>query len=146
MNVIAYRQLTTDDIHYAMIKGQLKTDQPVMVRVFSTSRVNDVFDTIVGRYGSVSFDDIMKHIDVEGNGVILYMHRDESVPELMTKLKELGKGKSMEEMNKEQRDYGIGAQILRDIGVRKIKLLSRSKLKRIALPGYGLEITEVIEI
>jgi 3,4-dihydroxy 2-butanone 4-phosphate synthase/GTP cyclohydrolase II len=146
MNVIAYRQLTTDDIHYAMIKGKPELDNPVMVRVFSSSRVNDVFDTIVGRYGSVSFDDIMNQINKEGSGVILYMHRDETIPELMSKLKELGKGKSMEEMNTEQRDYGIGAQILRDIGIRKIRLLSRTKLKRIALPGYGLEITEVIEI
>lgn len=146
LKVIAYRQLTTDDIHYAMIKGEPKLDDPVMVRVFSSSQINDVFDTIIGRYNSVSYDTVMQHIEKEGNGVILYMHRNETLTELLAKLKELGAGKSIEEMNTEQRDYGIGAQILRDIGISKIKLLSRSKVKRIALPGYGLEINEVIEI
>jgi 3,4-dihydroxy 2-butanone 4-phosphate synthase/GTP cyclohydrolase II len=146
LKVIAYRQLTTDDIHYAMIKGEPKLEDPVMVRVFSSSQINDVFDTIIGRYNSVSYDTVMQHIDKEGSGVILYMHNNETLPELLAKLKELGAGKSIEEMNTEQRDYGIGAQILRDIGISRIKLLSRSKVKRIALPGYGLEITEVIEI
>lgn len=146
LRVIAYRQLTTDDIHYAMIKGEPDLDGPVMVRVFSSSQINDVFDTIIGRYNSVSYDDVMKHLNKEGSGVILYMHRNETLPELLSKLKELGAGKSIEEMITEQRDYGIGAQILRDIGISKIKLLSRSKVKRIALPGYGLEITDVIEI
>jgi 3,4-dihydroxy 2-butanone 4-phosphate synthase/GTP cyclohydrolase II len=146
LKVIAYRQLTTDDIHYAMIKGEPKLEHPVMVRVFSSSQINDVFDTIIGRYNSVSYDTVMQHIDKEGSGVILYMHNNETLPELLAKLKELGAGKSIEEMNTEQRDYGIGAQILRDIGISRIKLLSRSKVKRIALPGYGLEITEVIEI
>lgn len=146
LKVMAYRQLTTDDIHYAMIKGNPDLDNPVMVRVFSGSQINDVFDTIIGRYNNVSFDTVMKHIDKEGSGVILYMHRNESIPELLAKLKELGAGKSIEEMNTEQRDYGIGAQILRDIGITKIKLLTRSKVKRVALPGYGLEITDVVEL
>jgi 3,4-dihydroxy 2-butanone 4-phosphate synthase/GTP cyclohydrolase II len=146
MKVIAYRQLTTDDIHYAMIKEDLDLDNPVMVRVFSTSQINDVFDTIIGRFGAVTFDEIMKHINREGSGVILYMHHRETVSELMGKLKELGAGKPMHEMSAEQRDYGIGAQILRDIGISKIKLLSKSSVKRVALPGYGLTITEVIEI
>lgn len=146
MKVIAYRQLTTNDIHYAMIKEDLDLDNPVMVRVFSTSQINDVFDTIIGRFGNVTFDEIMTHINKAGSGVILYMHHRETVPELMGKLKELGAGKPMDEMNAEQRDYGIGAQILRDIGITKIKLLSKSSVKRVALPGYGLTITEVIEI
>ena len=94
----------------------------------------------------MTFDEIMTHINKAGSGVILYMHHRETVPELMGKLKELGAGKPMDEMNAEQRDYGIGAQILRDIGISKIKLLSKSSVKRVALPGYGLTITEVIEI
>ena len=146
LKVIVYRQLTTDDIHYAIIRGTPDLGQPVLVRVFSSSQINDVFDPIMGRYGNVAFDKIMEYIQAEGSGVILYMHHTESVPELLSKLQDLGNGKSIEEMHTEQRDYGIGAQILRDIGITRIKLLSRSKVKRIALPGYGLTITEVIEI
>jgi 3,4-dihydroxy 2-butanone 4-phosphate synthase/GTP cyclohydrolase II len=146
LKVLAYRQLTTNDIHYAMISGELELDKPVMVRVFSTSQINDVFDMIIGRYNSVSFETVMKHIHAAGSGVILYMRHNETLPELLARLKELGAGKSIEEMNTEQRDYGIGAQILRDIGISRIKLLSRSRVKRVALPGYGLEIAEVIEL
>jgi len=144
LKVVAFRQLTTDDIHYALIKGELRLDEPVMVRVFSTSHINDVFDTIIGRVGNIPFDTIMEHIDKAGSGVILYMHHRETVEELLAKLNELGKGKSMEEMNAEQRDFGIGAQILREIGISRISLLSRSKVKRVALQGYGLSIEEVI--
>ena len=146
LTVKAYRQLTTDDIHYALIKGELKLDEPVMVRVFSTSHINDVFDTIIGRHGNIPFDTIMKHINREGSGVILYMQHRETVEELLTKLQELGNGKTIDEMHAEQRDFGIGAQILREIGISRIKLLSRSEVKRVALQGYGLTIEEVVKV
>jgi len=146
LTVQAYRQLTTNDIHYALIKGKPDLEKPVMVRVFSTSQVNDVFDTVMGRLGSIPFETIMEKMDTEGSGVILYMQHRESLDELLSKIKELGMGKSIEEMNTEQRDFGVGAQILREVGVRKIKLLSRTKVKRIGLQGYGLSIEEVIQI
>ncbi len=146
LTVSAYRQLTTNDIHFALIKGRIDVHKPVMVRVFSSSQINNVFDTICGRFGNVSFDHIMDFIEKEGSGVILYMNHRETTEELLYRLKELGNGKSIDEMSFEQRDFGIGAQILREIGVREIKLLSRSKLKRVALQGYDLTITEVIEI
>lgn len=146
LQVSAYRQLTTNDIHYTLVKGELKVDQPVMVRVFSSSHIHDVFDTILGRHGNIPFDTVMKHIDEEGSGVILYMHHKETVEELLGRLVDLGNGKSIDEMNTEQRDFGIGAQILRDLGITRIKLLSRSKVKRVALQGYGLSIEKVIEI
>lgn len=146
LRVIPFRQITTNDMHFALIRGKLDVGNPVMVRVFSSSLINDVFDTICGRFGNVSFEKIMDHIDKEGNGVILYMNHRESTDELLGRLKELGNGKSIDEMSYEQRDFGIGAQILREIGIREIKLLSRSRLKRVGLHGYGLTITEVVEI
>ncbi|HAQ38897.1 MAG TPA: 3,4-dihydroxy-2-butanone-4-phosphate synthase [Saprospiraceae bacterium] len=146
LTVAAYRQLTTNDIHFALIKGKIDVSKPVMVRVFSSSQINNVFDTICGRFGNVSFDHVMDFIEKEGSGVILYMNHKETTEELLHRLKELGNGKSIDEMSFEQRDFGIGAQILREIGIREIKLLSRSKLKRVALQGYELTITEIVEI
>ncbi|MBN1633284.1 MAG: bifunctional 3,4-dihydroxy-2-butanone-4-phosphate synthase/GTP cyclohydrolase II [Ignavibacteria bacterium] len=153
-NIIIYRSLVEEKDHIALIKGKIDSAKPVLVRVHSECLTGDIF-------GSLRCDcreqliESMRMIDKEGTGVILYMRQEGRGIGLVNKLKAYKlqeKGKDTVEANIELgfkpdlRDYGIGAQILKDIGIKKIRLLTNNPKKIIGLHGYGMEIVERIPI
>lgn len=144
--VAVYTQLTTGDRHLAIYKGNLKQEEASLVRVHSQTETGDILGTLFGEYGS-QLQSCLKLIEKEGVGVLLYMRHGEKGDSLISKLKELDNNPTNDPLKSEvQRDFGVGAQILRDLGVEKIKLISNHPRKRIALLGYGLEITETVAL
>lgn len=143
--VKAFKQITTDDIHLAIVKGKI-TEKPTLVRVHSSAETNN----IIGILFDGQADLMHKAIDMiaaEGNGVFLYMRHGEKEDSILTKLKNIGEnGKLSKEQSEEQRDFGVGAQILRHLGLQNIKLITDNPKKRVGLVGYGLEIVENVEL
>jgi 3,4-dihydroxy 2-butanone 4-phosphate synthase/GTP cyclohydrolase II len=140
--VRAYRQDTTDDIHLAVYKGDWTEDDHVMVRVHSSTETGDILGFLFNSYGD-TITKSLNWIQQEGKGVLLFMRHSEkgSLLSTLEKVEEEGSLKALKRTG-DQRDFGIGAQILRDLSVKKIRLITRSQRKRIGLIGYGLEIVE----
>lgn len=146
--VIGFTQLTTGDTHLAIKKGDWKQDEPVLVRVHSTTETGGILGSIFENYGA-QLQKSMEIIADEGKGVLIYMRHSEKGASLLTRLKSYQKkGKELGEgtQSAEQRDYGIGAQMLRDLGITKIRLITNHPKRRIGLIGYGLEIVENISL
>jgi 3,4-dihydroxy 2-butanone 4-phosphate synthase/GTP cyclohydrolase II len=152
--LIAYRQKTTGDIHLAMIKGTWNADEPVMVRVHSSCATGDIFGSCRCDCGP-QLHHALRMVEKEGKGVVLYMNQEGRGIGLLNKLKAYKlqeQGRDTVQANLElgfkmdERDYGVGAQILRDLGIQKIKLISNNPKKRAGLLGYGLEIVDTIHI
>jgi 3,4-dihydroxy 2-butanone 4-phosphate synthase/GTP cyclohydrolase II len=150
----AYRQTNSGEVHLALIKGSWEKDDPVMVRVHSSCVTGDIFGSCRCDCGP-QLHGAMEMIDKDGTGVVVYMNQEGRGIGLLNKLKayELQeKGLDTVEANEElgfkadERDYGVGAQILRDLNISKIKLISNNPKKRVGLMGYGLEIVEVMPI
>jgi 3,4-dihydroxy 2-butanone 4-phosphate synthase/GTP cyclohydrolase II len=150
----AYTQITTGDVHMALVKGDWSESDPVMVRVHSSCATGDVLGSLRCDCGE-QLHAAMEMIERNGSGVLLYMQQEGRGIGLLNKLKayELQEnGRDTVEANldlgfkMDQRDYGVGAQILRDLGLTKIKLITNNPKKRVALKGYGLEIVENVGI
>ncbi len=145
-NVIAYNQTTTNDIHLALTMGDVNTDDPTLVRVHSNSETGDVLGMLFDGYAE-SLKSSLEKIAAEGRGALLYMRHGEKTQSILDKLKSLDTNPNNDPLpSEEQRDFGTGAQILRDLGINKIKLLSNHPKKRVGLIGYGLEIVETVLI
>lgn len=152
--LIAYKQKLSGDTHLALIKGTWDEDEPVMVRVHSSCVTGDIFGSCRCDCGP-QLHKAMEMVEAEGKGVVLYMFQEGRGIGLINKLKAYKlqeQGRDTVEANLElgfapdQRDYGVGAQILRDLGITKIKLISNNPKKRAGLLGYGLEIVDTIPI
>jgi 3,4-dihydroxy 2-butanone 4-phosphate synthase/GTP cyclohydrolase II len=152
--LIAFKQKNTGDTHLALVKGEWKIDESVMVRVHSSCVTGDIFGSCRCDCGS-QLHAAMGMVEQEGKGVILYMFQEGRGIGLLNKLKAYKlqeQGRDTVEANLElgfsmdERDYGVGAQILRDLGVHKIRLISNNPKKRAGLLGYGLEIVDSIPI
>jgi len=153
-NLRAYKQTNTGEVHLALVKGQWEKDEPVMVRVHSSCVTGDIFASRRCDCGS-QLHAAMQMVENEGKGVVLYMNQEGRGIGLVNKLKAYKlqeEGMDTVEANlhlgfaMDQRDYGVGAQILRDLGITKIRLISNNPKKRAGLMGYGLEIVENIPI
>ena len=142
-DVHAFTQLTTGDIHLAFVKGQI-TSEPTLARVHSTHETGDVLGNLFSDYGR-QLRKSLELISEEGNGVLVYMRHGES-GELLDKLRNFGKPSDDGTDSTEQRDYGVGAQILRELGIKKIRLITNNPRPRIGLTGFGLEIVENIPV
>ncbi len=144
LKALAYSQLTTHDTHLVLIKGDISAQEDVMVRVHSSSETGDIISHLFGDGGKV-VENALSKIEEEGAGVFLYMRHGEKGESIINKLREIDNDPNNDPLiSSVQRDFGVGAQILRDLGITKIKLLSNNPKKRIALDGYGLEITEFV--
>lgn len=141
--VIPFRQLITDDIHLALVKGAPAEQPSTLVRVHSMSRTGDMLGLIFGHTGD-EINRALSLIAEEGNGVFLLMRHSELSDNVLDVLKAFA-GKDGAS-TAEHRDIGVGAQILRDLGITKMKLLSNSKVERVGLIGFGLEIVENVKL
>lgn len=150
----AFKQINTGEQHLALVKGTWEKGEPVMVRVHSSCVTGDIFGSCRCDCGG-QLHGAMKMVEEAGKGVVLYMNQEGRGIGLVNKLKAYKlqeEGRDTVEANLElgfksdQRDYGVGAQILRKLGVKKMKLITNNPKKRVGLMGYGLEIVENIAI
>jgi 3,4-dihydroxy 2-butanone 4-phosphate synthase/GTP cyclohydrolase II len=150
----AYTQLTTKQEHLVIHKGEWKKDEPILVRVHSSCMTGDIFGSCRCDCGP-QLHKAMELIEKEGKGLIVYMNQEGRGIGLINKLKAYKlqeEGYDTVEANEklgfkmDERDYGIGAQILRDMNVSKIRLMSNNPKKRVGLISYGLEIVENVPL
>jgi 3,4-dihydroxy 2-butanone 4-phosphate synthase / GTP cyclohydrolase II len=153
-DMMAFRQIDTNEIHLALVKGTWDPGEPVLTRVHSSCITGDIFGSCRCDCGA-QLAAAMEMVEREGRGIILYMNQEGRGIGLLNKLKAYKlqeQGLDTVEANLElgfkmdERDYGIGAQILRDLGVRKMRLMTNNPKKRAGLIGYGLEIAEIVPI
>jgi len=153
-DMIAYTQADTGENHLALVKGSWEPNEPVLVRVHSSCVTGDIFGSCRCDCGP-QLHKAMEMINREGKGVVIYMNQEGRGIGLINKLKAYHlqeNGMDTVEANLElgfkmdQRDYGVGAQILRSLGISKMRLMSNNPKKRAGLIGYGLEIVENVPI
>ena len=153
-DMVLYKNTNTDEEHLALIKGEWKEGEPVLVRVHSSCMTGDIFGSCRCDCGP-QLQKAMEIIEEEGKGAIIYMNQEGRGIGLTNKLKAYKlqeEGYDTLEANiklgfkGDERDYGIGAQIIRDLGISKIKLMSNNPTKRTGLIGYGLEIIENVPL
>ena len=152
--LVAYTQRSNNANHLALVKGDIAGPEPVLVRVHSSCVTGDIFGSCRCDCGP-QLHRAMQQIEREGRGVIVYMNQEGRGIGLLNKLKAYKlqeQGRDTVEANLElgfgvdERDYGVGAQILRDLGIAQMRLLTNNPRKRTGLIGYGLEIVDTVPI
>ena len=147
----AYQQTTNDQVHIALTKGHWKDGESVLVKVNSTLINNDILGTLTNN-ADKKIDDMFSVFNKEGKGAIVFINQQSHTVNLLSRLKALKEAQTDTEIAKaprivmDSKDFGIGAQILHDIGIHKIRLVSNSKntKKRVGMIGYGLEIIDYV--
>jgi 3,4-dihydroxy 2-butanone 4-phosphate synthase/GTP cyclohydrolase II len=143
----AYEQTTNGQIHIALLKGQWTKDETVLVRMHSASVAHDIFEIITSDT-SHQLERAMSLVAEEGKGAIVYMNQEKAAGNLLERLREYKQLEASTEktvkmsFTKDAKDFGVGAQILHDLGISRIKLLTNNPLKRVGITGYGLTIVE----
>lgn len=152
--IVPFRQKSNGAEHVALIKGNWEPNEPILTRVHSSCMTGDIFGSLRCECGD-QLHKSMKMIDNEGKGVIVYMMQEGRGIGLLNKIaayKLQDEGLDTIEANlhlgfkADERDYGVGAQILCNLGVTKMKLLTNNPIKRVGLEGYGLEVTEIVSM
>ncbi len=152
--LVAFKEKITGGEHLALIKGEWEKDEPVLTRVHSSCFTGDILGSFRCDCGE-QLHKAMQMVEAEGKGVILYMNQEGRGIGLMNKLRAYKlqeEGMDTVEANlhlgfgMDERDYGVGAQILRYLNVTKLRLMSNNPKKRAGLSGYGLEIVEIVPI
>ena len=149
-----FRDLTTGLEHVVLTKGSWKEDEPVLCRVHSSCMTGDVFGSMRCECGE-QLTKAMQMIEAEGRGIIVYMNQEGRGIGLMNKIRAYKlqeEGDDTVEANvhlgfrPDERDYGVGAQILREMGAHKLRLMTNNPVKRVGLESYGIEIVENVPI
>lgn len=152
--LIPFMQKSTGLEHIALIKGEWEKDEPILVRVHSSCMTGDIFGSQRCDCGA-QLHRAMQLIEKDGKGVIVYLNQEGRGIGLMNKMKAYKlqeEGMDTVDANlclgfkADERDYGVGAEILRSIGVRRMRLLTNNPVKRIGLEAYGLSIQEIVPI
>lgn len=153
-DIIAYSETSSGLTHIAIKKGNWEKDEAILTRVHSSTNTMDILGALLYGYG-VQINRTLDMIAKEGKGVLLYMRQNDDEDPVLNSLEMIKKMQASGEsansfkpmsQSKEQRDLGIGAQILNDLGISKLRLLTNNPRKRVGLIGYGLEIVENIPI
>jgi len=152
--LIPFRQITNNLLHLALVKGNWEKDEPIPVRVHSSCVTGDILHSYRCDCGP-QLEMAMRTVNEEGKGIVLYMNQEGRGIGLLNKLKAYHlqeNGRDTIQANIElgfkadERDFGIGAQILRDLGACNIKLITNNPTKKAGLAGYGIKIVENIPI
>lgn len=147
----AFRQTTNDQIHIALTKGNWDRHEPVLVRMHSASVAHDIFEILTGD-SSHQLERALSKVAEEGKGAVVYMNQHSQRGKLLDRIREYRANQEEQEMKKQvsfkqdARDFGIGAQILHQLGISKVKLLTNNPIKRVGITGYGLTITENVRM
>ncbi|MBM6499672.1 3,4-dihydroxy-2-butanone-4-phosphate synthase [Flavobacterium macrobrachii] len=145
----AYQQTTNKQVHLALTLGSWNTGEAILTRINSTQSNNDILNTLTNDVDK-KLDDMFKRIQEEGKGAIVFINQEVNSSDLLNRLTELKQLQSegtikAPKIKMDSKDFGIGAQILHDIDISKIKLISNTtQTKRVGMIGYGLEITEYV--
>ncbi|GAB5557562.1 MAG: 3,4-dihydroxy-2-butanone-4-phosphate synthase [Schleiferiaceae bacterium] len=139
----AYEQTTNGQIHIALTMGDWTREETVLTRMHSASVGNDIFHLLTNDTTS-QLKKAMKAVQEKGSGVIVYMNQKQDSSSLLQRIKQYKNADSAPKnsFTKDSRDFGIGAQILHNLGVKNIALLTRNPIKRVGIEGYGLKIVE----
>ena len=150
----AYKQIHTGEVHMALVKGQWDKDEPILVRVHSSCATGDIFGSCRCDCGA-QLHEAMRMVEKAGKGIVLYMNQEGRGIGLVNKIKAYAlqdTGLDTVEANRQlgfkpdMRNYGIGAQILVNLGVRKMRLITNNPKKMVGLEGYGLSVVEQVPI
>lgn len=146
----AYKQTTNNHIHIALTKGSWSSEEKILTRINSTLINNDILGTLTHNPDE-KLEDMFNKINKEGKGAIVFINQDSESLNLLSRLKELKELQKQgvhkaPKIEMDNRDFGIGAQILHDLGIHKMKLMTNStQAKRVGIVGYGLEILEYVK-
>lgn len=153
-SIVPFKQKSNGVEHIALIKGSWEPDEPILTRVHSSCMTGDIFGSLRCECGD-QLHKAMETIEKEGKGVIVYMMQEGRGIGLLNKIaayKLQDQGLDTIDanihlgFNADERDYGVGAQILRSLGVSKMKLLTNNPVKRVGLEGFGLEVVQIIPV
>jgi len=139
----AFEQKTNGQVHIALTMGDWKESDIVPVRIQSAGVANDIFHLLTSNE-STQLEKSLKAISQRGKGAIIYMNQEPNGDRLLKRIRSFNRGKADQRtsFSKDARDFGVGAQIIRFLGIKNINLLTNNPIKRIGVSGYGLEIIE----
>ena len=145
----AYQQTTNDQVHLALTKGNMSKNESTLVRINSSQSRNDLLSLLMGTKEE-EIDKVFSHINKEGKGAVIFINQPAKSENLLARLKKMKKSTSKNDriprLKMDSRDFGIGAQILHDLSIRKLRVLTNSKQKpRVGITGYGLEIVDYVK-
>jgi 3,4-dihydroxy 2-butanone 4-phosphate synthase/GTP cyclohydrolase II len=146
----AYQQTTNSQIHIALTKGHWKADEPILTRINSKQVNNDILGTLTND-ADKKLDDMFKVINDAGKGAVVFINQQREPRNILKRLKTLkdtqvsGEVVKAPRIDMDAKDFGIGAQILHDLNIHKLRLISNTETRRVGLVGYGLEIIEYVK-